>query len=328
MKLSSASHRGQRHQVGVRDYAWALSAALLLGLPFWAGCETDGIAQSQQPADARYPKSTAPASTQRLSPCPRIIPWTMLPTAHSRRDVEELVSNLKAWQPVASTACVSTGPGQASVFAELRRRVPEIELIPGLVSSSWIGSGPFESPASWRQLANEMAVVARTCNQKRVLLDNEGALWAFLGGKVDIDERRLRAALAHVPDDVQVIWYPAMYWVDPEQRRRSEWLCRVVAEELNCRFVDASFGDHTWAAPGPTEVRRKLDSLGRNPTLPIVWFGCWPQSKWCYWEYEQVGEVLEALAGRDEFLVYPGMKRFGEAAAHLVPLVRQKCDRR
>ena len=251
----------------------------------------------------------------------------MLPTVHSREDVEKLIAGIKAWRPLADTVCVATGPGQAEMFAELRRRVPEMQLIPGLVTSSWIARARFDSPVPWERLAREIALVARVCGQKRVLLDNETALAPFLKGNAELDERRLRTALSLLPKDIQIIWYPAMYWVVPQQRQKSEWLCRIVAEELDCRLVDASFGDRTWSAAGPTETRQKLEAFSRNPTLPIVWFGRWPGSNCPYWEYDQVGEVLDLLAGRDECLVYPGMARFQEAAERLGPLVRQHCGR-
>ncbi len=99
--------------------------------------------------------------------------------------------------------------------------------------------------------------------------------------------------------------------ITPGTQAKSAALCQVVEEELNCRFVDASFAYRWWVEGVPewAESREALEALAAEPTMPLIWFG-----EVCYWDYDDTWEVMDLLEGRPDTLFYPGYTRWVEAA--------------
>jgi len=242
----------------------------------------------------------------KLPLSPRIVLWKHMCTIHTHAEVDDLVAALQQWHRVTDTACIITGPRQSDLYQELRERVPGVQIIPALSTSSWLRYAGFDSLTQWRAIGEEAAAVAAVCGQERVLLENEAAVQPYIQGQYQLTEERMRECLRQLPPDLEYIWYPAIYFnpAYPDRLARSEALCRWVEAELDCRFVDASLGDPYWWTSGYVAGRTLLESFAEKPTMPAVWFGC-SVSSWCYWQYEQAQDAMEALAGRPDFLLYP-----------------------
>ncbi len=242
----------------------------------------------------------------KLPLSPLIVPWKHVSTQHTQAELDDVIAALHKWQRVTDTACIITGPGQSGMFQELRARLPGMQIIPALSTSSWLRYAGFDSVTQWRALGAEAAAVAAACGQNRVVLENEAAVQPYILGQYPLNEQRMRECLRQLPPDLEYIWYPALYFNPdyPDQLARSEALCRWVEQELDCRFVDASLGDPYWWTPNYVAGRALLESFAEKPTMPAIWFGC-SISSWCYWQYEQACEMMQAVSGRPDLLLYP-----------------------
>ncbi|MCK4342961.1 MAG: hypothetical protein KAY37_14705 [Phycisphaerae bacterium] len=251
---------------------------------------------------------------------PLIVPWLEALTADAD-EINHAAAGLQIWRRVTDTAVVSTSPEKAYLYPQLAALVPDMDIIPGLTTSCRLGYTGFDSLEGWMLLSADVAEVAAAAGESFVLLENELALRAYLNGECEIDFEQLRTGLSYLPPDVKIIWYPSLAWGTPSAVHRSRALCEVVEEELSCRFVDHSYaGPPTSSEPLMELFRAMLESLASQPPLPIIYFGCW---NYCYWEYDQVHQIMEALEGRPDALFYPGSARWIEAAEEIANLLSQ-----
>ena len=252
-----------------------------------------------------------PEESARVS-LPRLIPWIEVNTI-GEDAVDNAAAGLAVWGRITDTAIVSTVPGCDTIYRRLRGLVPGMRIIPGMKTSRCMSR--FDSVEGWKKVAHEVRLVCAASGEKRVALENEGAVKGYWRGEYEIDLDRLRAGLNELPKDIEFIWYPALVGENETAQDRTEAVCRIVSEVLNVRFTDFS-------AAGPRSLRygwtlaasKRMKQVARNPTIPILYFHG-PGSRW--WQDDQIHEALAATEGKS-VIVYPGITRWREAARSFV----------
>jgi len=247
---------------------------------------------------------------------PLIVPWLEVNLANSA-EIEHCVQGLLHWRRVTHTAMVTTTRGRSFLYPILLEQVPDMEIIPGIKTASTLGYNNFDSLAGWQILAQQVTLMAEAAGQSRVLLENETALWEYWFGDGEIDLEQLRVCLSYLPDDIQIIWYPAVHSRVAEIQQKSAELCELVEDVLDCRFVDTSFAHPIWPEHDQWWIqnRQTLEALAEQPTMPITYFGQFGEVT--YWDYDEVQQILTYLDGRPDVLFYPGASRWDEAATSI-----------
>ncbi len=276
-------------------------------------------AADQQSPDAHRAAdcSTQPAreladSLKRL----KIVPWLEV-NRGTRDEVENAVEGLLIWKDVTDTAIVTTRIGRARMYVELKRRVPDMTIIPGLKTAGYVGySRRFDDLQGWGKIAAEVERLAHVTGEKRVVLENETALEGKAGdpskpcfwtGAAEVDFDRLKRGLRMLPAHVQVWWYPGFAvsakspQLDDTWYGRAENLGWAVEATCDVRFVVMSHAQPPERNLWWTERAQKIcDRVASKPTLPIVYFG--PERG--YWPFERLEELLAGI-DTPEVVVYP-----------------------
>ncbi|MBI4716477.1 MAG: hypothetical protein HY763_01615 [Planctomycetes bacterium] len=249
----------------------------------------------------------AGSAADRPAAAVRIIPWVELNTL-SPAAFTEVVDGLLAWRSITDRAIVSTVPGHAGIYAELRRRAPDIRIIPGLKTASLLAT--FDSVEGWERVALDVERIVAATEAEEVLLENETAIKAYQRGDAPIDVARLREGLGKLPREVRYIWYPGIVGHKEETQRRYELVCAAVAELRDVRFTDHRFaGRRAVEDQWMKSARQRLKPLSRRPTLPILY--CYGDDRW--WQDAELPRAL-ALVEDPEVILYPGAKRWVEGA--------------
>jgi hypothetical protein len=240
---------------------------------------------------------------------PKLVPWLEL-NDENPRTVDSAVQGLLVWRRVTDTALVSTTPGHAGVYAKLRARVPNMRILPGLKTYTLLPRP--DSVEGWREVAAEIRRLVAETGERTVLLENETALKECLDGKMTIDDERFRAALRTIPPDVTILWYPAIHSGNAAKNRRSETICRIVAESCRVQFTDLGRATPRTAAEKWTKASREtMRAISTRPAVPILY--CCGDG---YWSYSQIPPAA-AECGAAEVLVFPGASRWRDAAEAL-----------
>ncbi len=259
-------------------------------------------------------------TTQKL----RIIPWVEV--NFPPRYVEDAVEGLRIWRKVTDTAIVSTMPGRADLYRELRKRVPDMHIIPGLKTMDLLKR--FDSVGGWRIVAKELAAIRAASGERVILLDNEIAMKPYIDGVQPVNLDRLRTGLSKLPRDIDYLWYPSIFGKDDKQRRNAE-VCRVVEEVLkDVRFLDQRYqGIRAVTDRARIAADKRLKAIARKPTLPMLYF-YGSDGRYVWWKDEQVHEALEHIrrewGDSADVVIYPGVKRWVEAASSIsrrIPLI-------
>jgi hypothetical protein len=248
---------------------------------------------------------------------PKVIPWIEV-NSFDGAGIETCIEGLRLWKSVTDTVIVSTMPDHAVLFRRLKERVPDLHIIAGLKTYPLLNR--FDSKEGWQAVARNVAAFLEATGESRILLENETALKVYTKGDEVLDLAGVRSGLALLPRDVRVIWYPAVHGQDERTQRRLEALCRVVAEQCDVQFVDLSLDgprrlNDEWAP----RARRTLKSLSRHSTIPILY--CYGDDRW--WRDEQIPQALRRIED-DAAILYPGAKRWLEAAHSLTGLLRRE----
>ena len=251
----------------------------------------------------------------------KIVPWIEVNTLESKA-IDDAASGLLIWRNVTDTAIVSTVPGCADLYSQLRKKVPGMHIIPGIKTNACLKA--FDSVPGWRIVADQVRAVCEAAGERRVVLENESALKEYWRGSLDIDLDRLRDGLGRLPQGIEIIWYPSMVGESSEVQQRAERLCRVAAEVLDVRFTDLSINgprsvSYRWSKRG----KRRLEKLARKATIPILYF-YGPGSRW--WQDDQLFQPLE-LAGEGWVIIYPGVKRWRRAADSISKILAERNPR-
>jgi hypothetical protein len=270
-------------------------------------------------ADDRHPTSSSVSKPVKL------LPW--VEDNYAGYD-ERVIEGLKIWSRVTDTAIVSTMPGRAELYRKLRQRVPGMHIIPGIKTRTLLPV--FDSVEGWRRVAEEVAAVSSAAGERVVLLENETAIRPYRRGEQKISLDRLRDALAQLPKGIGIIWYPSIHSPRNPVHDRYENVCRVVAEVCDVRFTDRSTqSPAALHEPWRREVRRTLERLSSKPTLPLL-YAYAQRSSTVYWLDQQIPEALAYVRrewGEDaELIIYPGMKRWGEAARSISDIVTRSAE--
>lgn len=245
---------------------------------------------------------------------PKIIPWVE-ENHDDPESLEQVVIGLRVWHNVTDRAIVTTAPG-VRIYDELCARVPGMQIIPGLKTNELLPHR-FDYVEGWASIAAELAVMAEATGSKIVVLENESAVEKYRLGHQNVNWAQFRKCLAQLPRDLTIWLYPPMGGENDDEQDRMGSLSGEVADQcINVALLDyQSCGGprgltYSWSIKG----RKKLDEIVRRvPGASILrmlyFYG--PGSK--YW---MDGQILEALGavGDDEVIIYPGAKRWVEAA--------------
>lgn len=231
---------------------------------------------------------------------PLIVPW--MEVNYPPFLLEATVQGLRLYRRVTDTAIVSTTPGNAALYTELRQALPDMRFIPGIKTSVRLDPNAFDSLAGWKLIAKDVREVVQTSGARTVILENEDAIRSYQAGTYEIDFQRFRRCLEFLPTDVEYIWYPV--------NLHNEYVCgrtipivNAVQDVLDVRLVDHSYGHPDWHND---LHRRTLKAIAKNPPILLMWWGCFESVNTCYWDYGQVSEVMGLFEGRPELVFYPG----------------------
>jgi len=270
-----------------------------------------------------------------LPPRPKIIPWVECnwPDApvdkgdpSSKPILDHVIEGLLIWQRVTDTAIVSIMPGQTRLYHTLHSRVPGMRIIPGLKTMTLLDR--LDSESGWQAIANEVLAIAAATGERVVLLENEKAVYPFIRDKRALDTNRLRKALDRLPKDMDYLWYPSIFGKEAEQKRGAE-VCRAVEDALvSVRFLDQRFqGKRAVTDPARIAADRLLRAIAGRPTLRMVYF-YGPEHPIVWWRDDQIDEALgecsRAPGGSTEVVVYPGLKRWVDAAKSLLDRLKER----
>ncbi|MFQ5590203.1 MAG: hypothetical protein ACE5HE_03475 [Phycisphaerae bacterium] len=254
----------------------------------------------------------------------RLWPWLEVNTLAAWRE-DQAVEGLLAWQKATDTAIISTRPGCAPLYANLRRRVPGMHIIPGLKTSKLLPR--FDSVEGWKAVASEALLLCDAANEKRLVLEHEGALRGYWSGDYEIDPDRLRRALALLPHDIEYIWYPGFVGEKEELRRRQELVCRIANETIAVRFTDITYG-----SPADVKYRKRphmqkrlaeIEKLVTLPLIPMLYCLRHERRGEIYWPMKDVLQTASQTQ-QQEVIVYPGAKRWTRCAEIIAGQLAQR----
>lgn len=296
-------------------YAWL--ATIVLVTVLGRGCSNKADGDHSSPNRAYASQARSDAAPGKPIPRVKIIPW--VEDNYAQYD-DRVVEGLRIWRKVADTAIVSTMPGRAALYPKLRERVPGMRIIPGLKTMDLLPR--FDSVKGWRRVAEEVSAILAAGGERVVLLENEVAIKAFVDGAQPLNLDRLRQGLALLPGDVAYLWYPSIYGHEQDKRSRCAEVCRVVAETLlNVRLLDQRYqGRRAVSDRARIAADAILKSISRRPTLPMLYF-YGSEHSYTFWRDEQVHEALGYVrkdwGDEADVVLYPGLKRWVEAARSL-----------
>lgn len=230
---------------------------------------------------------------------PLIMPW--MEVNYAPHSLELCVEGLKLYRRVTDTAIVSTTPGHAFLYTELRRQVPDMRIIPGMKTCLRLDPNAFDSPAGWKLIAQDVREVLATSGARTIIMENEDAIKSYIEGVYQIDFERLRQCFQYLPKDAEYIWYP-VHMHSELVRARTIPIIHALQDVLDVRLVDHSYGHPDWCNE---DARRILEELAVKPVIPMLWWGCFTQINWCYWSYDRVAEAMQRHAHRDDVIFYP-----------------------
>jgi hypothetical protein len=279
-----------------------LAVTLLFPVAPAIGCQSMGNASGQVDAQEQPDKPKEPVV---------LVPWIEVNTLAAAR-INHAVQGLLIWQKVTDTAIVSTRPGCAALYPELRRRLPGMRIIPGIKTHDRLPR--FDSVAGWKALAREIRAVCASSGENWVVLENEGAIKGYWREEYDIDPDELRKALKQLPDDVNYIWYPG-FMLNADKavtRERADVVARIVNEVCNARIIDLTYSS-------PADIRRRgtksvrqriaeVEKLVKRPLIPMLY--CYGDR---YWPDERIPEAISNTGG-GWVILYSGIKHWIEAA--------------
>ena len=291
----------------------------IITVKFTVGDPEDGDG-SRDPNSVGDPNAPAdPAARLRFLPC--------IEDNYSWFDAQ-VRTGLSIWSEVAEDAVVITMPGRSGLFQDLRQRVPEINVIPGLKTYSYFlrpdnSLKPFDTIEAWSQIADEIVAICSASGQLRVMLENEvpiAPVWQDLDHEIDYDQ--LAIGLSQLPSEVEIIWYPSLPGESNESRARMVRVCNVVESTIgDVTFIDLSASTpqallYDWYSLVP---RNMLWQIADRQTSPIMYF-YGPDSEW--WQDDDIPDAAEYIYQHwgvgTEVMIYPGLDHWIDGARSMV----------
>ena len=249
-------------------------------------------------------------SEESLHVWERKLPWFLAWIEVNQLDaVDDAVAGLREWSTLTDTAIVTTVPGKLDILDDICKRVPELQIRPGLKTNDALKR--FDDVDGWKNVGVMLSYMAERCGSDTVVVENESAVRKYGAGEETLDMNLFRKAMQHLPKALKIIWYPGITGNDADKQTRMMDLCNAVVEvHGNVTLVDRSYGRPTavgwhWSK----EARKWLVVIGA-PTIPMQYV----QGSDDYWRYDQIREALGHVINAPEVIIYPGAKDFEPAA--------------
>ena len=259
----------------------------------------------------------------------KIIPWVECnwPDARlvhgdpeSPTVLNHVVEGLREWERVTNTAIITTLPGKTWLYDKLQSEVPEMHIIPGIKTMD-LFSNSFDRLEGWHAVREQVQLMSQATNQTMFALEHEWALERYVRGEQSIDFLKLKAGLRLLPEDIEYIWHPSVYWFIAGEAGydRLVDLCRVVEATVPAvRWVDQRYCASDAVVNTQYErARRMLVSLASKPTIPILYF-LGDEGEHVWWQDQQAGAALsqvhDSWGDGSQVIIYPGLTRWGDAA--------------
>lgn len=227
---------------------------------------------------------------------------------------------LAQWSRLTDTAIVSTTPGNEGLFPRLAGATG-LRIIPGMKLSACVKH--IDDPAGWLLFAQAVARVAEAAESGLVYLETESATGPYYRGEQTLDVLRFQRCLAHMPDNLTYLWYPAPSSSSPDVYDRQLRVAKLVAAELKVIWVDMSVNRPAMTTERWRAHRLKLE--GRLHDLNAAYFFQRDRALWAKvylyqapWAWPTLGEALRWVHPANVAIVYPGFTGFDENSRRLV----------
>ena len=268
----------------------------------------------QAPEGAQTP-ADKPGAPLGAKPLPKLWPWIEV-AGTVPGSLESAVDGLVLWRQITDTAIISVGPNDTASLAAVQKRVSGMKFIPGVKTSPSLKPRGFDSIEGWRQIAQAVRTVAEITGSRTVLLENETSLEPFIKGEYPMNWEQLQAGLRQLPREYTILWYPSVAG-GGEVLERYVRLCQAVQAVCDVQFVDHAtlYAPATHTDAGTINAIKRLKEVAHKPPIELVY--CYGEH---WWPLEQVPEALRLVHG-DAAIIYPGAKRWVEAAKVLVKLL-------
>jgi hypothetical protein len=244
----------------------------------------------------------------------KIIPWIEVNSLDAQW-VEPAIQGLEIWQKITDTAIVSTVPGNAVLYEKLRKRLPGMQIIPGVKTWTLL-QHDFDSLEGWIKVAQEVRAVAEISGQHVVLLENETAIMPVMEGKQLINLELLKHGLESLPQDIELIWYPGINGKNIEEQDRTAAVCNLIRAVCKVYFTDLRYmGQLTYTTARWKRAGETYDIIAPQSVIPMLYF---LGNVSYYWQDNQIVEVLEKYDLKGWVIVYTGFSRWKEAAQNML----------
>lgn len=138
----------------------------------------------------------------------RLLPWLEFCTG-SQEEGEALVQLCISMQAWTDGVIVPTQPGGEWIFAELARRAPKLEAIPGARVVRFESTRGLDDPVRWEAIAQFVRTIQNLTGTQRFVLEVEYPLYGYWEGQLILNLEGLAAGLRRLPPEVDYVWYPA-----------------------------------------------------------------------------------------------------------------------
>jgi len=250
----------------------------------------------------------------------KLVPWFELNYLEDwRKDM--CVHGMQEWSRVTDTVIISTIQGRSYIYQELRERVPNIRIIPGMKTKELLDR--FDSLQGWQRVAEEVSAVLEATGEHTLLLENESAMRPYIEGEYEIDPAQLRVALAQLPDGIEYLWYPALHGT-AEQQPRYLALCDAMRAVHDVRFLDQSMCGRDTDPEWGRQVREKILGISVHTPAPLILF-YGPGTTW--WMDSQIVEVLNIIDATWDSdvmaILHSGQEYWPVAAEHISNILEE-----
>jgi len=271
------------------------------------------------------PPPVDPPVIDPITTNPPLIPWLEVNQGSSREEDRKVerdtcVAGAKIWAGVTDTIIVSTNTGHADLYMELRERLPNMTIIPGLKTNDML-KGKFDSPDAWKAFAVEVNAVLKTSGQRTLVFEHESCLGDLWRGGDPLDLEQVKKGLEYLPQGVKYIWYPVLL-ANNDQRSVYVPLMKMVQDTIDCQLADITICEPPNRRDNKTAQAALVDLSNDYVAAPMIYLEYFGST--LYWRNTQIREILERGKDRPYLIMYPGSSDWVSSATEVIAILREK----